>query len=146
MRRKKVSREGEGGGGGGGGSSKRRKIESNEHGYEWFADELFEIEHLLDKKMVTCQVGKGKAAKKKDYPQYLVLWKGYPPECASWQWPAQRGVTGGIPRAFVDEYEAGLEAEAQLDAEEAAEEAAEDDEDDEGEGGGAEDGGGVAGE
>ena len=66
----------------------------------------------------------------KDYVQYLILWKDYPPECASWQWPAQRGIKGGVPRAVVDEWEAGLEAEAQLDAEEAAE----DDEDDESDG------------
>ena len=77
-----------------------------------------------------CQVGSGKNKGMKDFPQYLILWKDFPPECATWQWPVQRGVTGGIPRAVVDEYEASLEAEAQLEAEE-AEEDAEDDEDEE---------------
>ena len=66
----------------------------------------------------------------KDYVQYLVLWKDFPPECATWQWPVQRGVKGGVPRAMVDEYEVGLEAEAQLAAEEAAEDADDDDDDD----------------
>ena len=64
----------------------------------------------------------------KDYVQYLILWKDFPPECAMWQWPVQCGIKGGVPHAVVDEYEASLEAEAQL----AAEEAAEDAEDDEG--------------
>ena len=38
----------------------------------------------------------------------------------------QRGVKGGVPRTMVDEYEASLEAEAQLAAEEAAEDAEDD--------------------
>ena len=69
----------------------------------------------------------------KDYPQFLILWKDFPPECATWQWPVQRGVTGGVPRAMVDEYEATLEAEAQLAAEEAAEDAEDDESDDDNE-------------
>ena len=51
----------------------------------------------------------------------LAIWKGWPPESATWQWPAQRGIIGGIPRDVVAEYEARLEAEAQLEAEEAEE-------------------------
>ena len=126
-------------------------------------DEKFEIERILDKKMVAWQVGKvrrrppqpmahhqpplhspplpelaphlhsrtylapqakkGKAPTMKDYICYLVLWKGWPPETATWQYPVQRGITGGIPLAAVDEYEASLEAEAQLEAEEEAEDA-----------------------
>ena len=50
---------------------------------------------------------------------YLVLWKGYPPESASWQYPVERKGDGGIPHEMVDEYEAALEAEAELEAEEA---------------------------
>ena len=64
----------------------------------------------------------------KDYPMYLVLWKGWPPECASWQYPKARDQPHGIPRSYVDEYEASLEAEAQLEAEEAAEDEGEDEE------------------
>ena len=41
----------------------------------------------------------------------------------------QRGIKGGVPRAMVDEYEARLEAEAQLEAEEAAEDADDADDD-----------------
>jgi hypothetical protein len=59
-----------------------------------------------------------------------VLWEGWPPETATWEYPAQRGVKGGIPLGLVDEYEASLEAEAQLEAEEEDD----DDEDDEDEG------------
>ena len=44
---------------------------------------VFEIERLLDKRMVECQVGKG-SSQKKDFPQYLILWKDFPPS-------AQRG-------------------------------------------------------
>lgn len=61
--------------------------------------------------------------KKKDFPMYLVLWKGYPPESASWQYPTERKGDGGIPLEMVDEYEAALEAEAELEEEEAAEDA-----------------------
>ena len=72
---------------------------------------------LLDRKMVEWKV----RGKKKDYPMYLVLWKGYPPESASWQYPTERKGDGGIPLEMVDEYEAALEAEAELEAEEEAE-------------------------
>ena len=47
--------------------------------WTWPRTKVFQIERLLDKRMVECQVGKGKAAKKKDYPQYLILWKDFPP-------------------------------------------------------------------
>ena len=65
----------------------------------------------------------------KDYPQYLILWKDFLPEYASWQWPTQRGIMGGVPRAVVDEWEAGLEAEAQLDAADAADDETDDESD-----------------
>ena len=44
-------------------------------------------------------------AKMCDYPCYIVLWKDFPTEFASWQYwyPVQRGITGGIPHAGVDE-------------------------------------------
>ena len=41
---------------------------------------------------------------------YKVLWKGYPPEIATWE------EEGSIHDDFIDSYEAGLEAEAELDA------------------------------
>ena len=99
--------------------------------WSWPVTQTFEIERILDKKMVPCKVGthgrsvsrasnpRARAsnpspshldradsaapcsqAKKftwKDYPQYLILWKEFPPERATWQWPVQRGVTGGVP-------------------------------------------------
>jgi hypothetical protein len=60
---------------------------------------------------------------------YLVLWKGYRPESASWQYPTERKGDGGIPLSMVDEYEASIEAEAELEAEEAELEAEDDEED-----------------
>ena len=56
---------------------------------------------------------------------YKVLWKGYPPEIATWE------EEGSIHDDFIDSYEAGLEAEAELDAAAAADEADTDDEADE---------------
>ena len=54
-----------------------------------------------------------------------MLWKGYPPEIATWE------EEGSIHDDFIDSYEAGLEAEAELDAAAAADEADTDDEADE---------------
>ena len=128
--RKKVERETTEGRGSTGKKQKGREVAVDPGtGIEYFTDEAYEIERLLDKKMVPCKV-KGKK-EPVDYPQFLVLWKGWPPESATWQWPAQRGVKGGIPHHVVAEYEAGLEAEAQLEAEEAAEDEEESNEEDE---------------
>jgi hypothetical protein len=74
---------------------------------------------LLDKKKMVAWKVRGKM---KDFPMYLVLWKGYSPESTSWQYPIERKGDGCIPHEMVDEYEAALEAEAELEAEEAAEE------------------------
>ena len=108
------------------------EVEVDPTGIEYFSDEVFEIEGLLDKKMVAWRVG-GTAAKPKmkDYPMYLVLWKGWPPELASWQYPKARDQPNGIPRPSVDKYEAHMEAEAQLEAEEAQLDAEDEEEDEE---------------
>jgi len=50
VRRKKVAGEG----GGGAGSGKRRKVEVDAAGFEYFSDEIFQIEGLLEKRMVPC--------------------------------------------------------------------------------------------
>ena len=47
---------------------------------------------------------------------YKVLWRGYPPEIATWE------EVSIIHGDFIDEYEAGLEAEEELEAAEAADE------------------------
>ena len=60
-------------------------------------------------------VGKAKNRRDKEYTYYKVLWKGYPPEIATWE------LESGIHDDFIDEYEAAIEAEAELEAEEAAE-------------------------
>eukprot|EP00966_Prymnesium_polylepis_P178486 4133829-Prymnesium_polylepis.1 len=63
---------------------------------------------------------------KKGTVLYKVLWKGYPPEIATWEDEST------IHNDFIDEYEACLEAEGELEAEE------EEGSDDESEGGGVE--------
>ena len=62
----------------------------------------------------------GKSRKEKEFTFYFILWKGFPPEVATWEPEAS------IHDDFVDAYEAALEAEAELDAEEAAEDAEDD--------------------
>ena len=77
------------------------------------------IDRLLDKKVEELLVGKSGRKRKAEYIYYKVLWKGYPPEIATWEPEAS------IHDDFIDEYEAALEAEAELEAEEAALDAAE---------------------
>ena len=52
-----------------------------------------------------------------------MLWEGYPPEIATWEDARE------IHDDFIDEFESGLEAEAELEAEEAADLEGESDED-----------------
>jgi hypothetical protein len=101
--------------------SKAREI-ITANGFEWYADETFDIDRIIGKKMVEYKIGKSN--KTKLYPNYLVLWEGFPPETASWE--DKVGGKGGIPRALVDEYEAAVDAEAVLDAEEADDDASDD--------------------
>jgi hypothetical protein len=143
VRNRRVEREEEGAG------SKKRKATRaicELNGYEWYADEKFEIERILDKKTEQYWVGKvsarpnttpptalppplltansssvaapaqGKNRHQKDYVFYHILWQGYPPEVATWEPEAS------IHDDFIDEYEARVEAEAELEAEEEAEE------------------------
>jgi hypothetical protein len=50
----------------------------------------------------------------KEFIYYKVLWEGFPPEFASWE-PADK-----IHDDLIDDYEAAVEAEAVLEAEEEA--------------------------
>ena len=117
------------------------------NGFQWLASETFEIDRILDRKVERRRVGKvrsrtrhrprhrprhrsprrachplwqGKNRKEKEFTSYFILWKGFPPEVATWEPEAS------IHDDFVDAYEAALEAEAELDAEEAAEDAEDD--------------------
>lgn len=103
--------------------SKKRKADGwcEIAGYWWKATDTFDIERLIDKKIEVHRVGKGKKKTEKEFIYYKVLWESFPPEVATWE-PADH-----IHDDFIDEFEASLEAEEQLEAEAAAEE----DEDDE---------------
>lgn len=90
----------------------RQIVELN--GYEWYADEKFEIDRLLDKKVEQVTVGK-KKKRKQEIIYYKVLWKNWPPEIATWE------PESSIHDDFIDEYEAAMDAEAELEAEEALE-------------------------
>eukprot|EP00966_Prymnesium_polylepis_P053627 1239897-Prymnesium_polylepis.1 len=58
-------------------------------------------------------VGKGKKKTTKEFVSYKILWENFPPECATWESEDR------VHDDFIDEYEAALEAEAELEAEEA---------------------------
>ena len=93
--------------------NKKRKAGWNEfNGYWWQDDETFDIERILDKKVELRKVGRGKKQSTKEFIFYKILWEDFPPECATWE-PAD-----SIHDGFIDEYEAALEAEADLEAEE----------------------------
>ncbi len=98
-------------------STKKQKVREvcSANGFEWFADEIFVVDRIIGKRMAEYQIGR--TTRTKMYPNYLVLWEGFPPETASWE--DKIGGQGGIPRALVDDYEAAAEAEAELDADEA---------------------------
>ena len=116
IRRRKVARDDDGSGHGGGkkkkGKSKRKII--SYLGWEWYETEKFEIEKLIGKMVAQGEVP-GRQNVKAGTVLYKVLWKGYPPEIATWE------LESAIHDDFIDEYEAAIEAEAELEAEEAAE-------------------------
>ena len=106
IRRRKVARDDDGSGHGGGkkkkGKSKRKII--SYLGWEWYETEKFEIEKLIGKMVAEGEVP-GRENVKAGTVLYKVLWKGYPPEIATWE------EESSIHDDFIDEYEAGLEAE-----------------------------------
>ena len=86
--------------------------------YFWTAEEEddFEVEAIVGMVVAdgkTCYANQGKA--KAGTVLYRIVWKDYPPDML-WYEPAEN-----LGDGLLEEYEAGLEAEAQLDAEEAAE-------------------------
>lgn len=128
----------------GGGGKKRAAGTCELNGYIWQADEEFDIERLIDKKIEYRSVGKvrnepiltspslpaylhlpiiclllvwcqGKHKSTKEIIYYKVLWEGFPPDVATWE------PESAIHDDFIDEYEATVEAEAELEAEEEAE-------------------------
>ena len=77
-------------------------------GCEWLANKRFEIEKLIGK-MVSAGEVPGRGSIKAGTVLYKVLWKDFPPKIATWE--EERSIHDD----YIDEYEAGLEAEAQLE-------------------------------
>lgn len=54
-------------------------------GYEWYADEEFEIDCLLDQMVADGGEVPGRTGVPAGTELYLVLWKGFPPDTATWE-------------------------------------------------------------
>ena len=109
VRQRKVARDDDGRGS----SGKKKKAKSKRKivsfkGWEWYETEKFEIEKLIGK-MVAEGAVEGREGVEAGTVLYKVLWKGYPPEIATWE---DESI---IHDDFIDAYEASLEAEADLE-------------------------------
>ena len=95
----------------GGSKKKRQKKNKSTSGLEWDADEEFAVEAIVGTKISA-------GPKDDNWPKgtklYKIIWEGYEASESTWE-----GAVNIHPEVLAD-YEAGLEAEAQLDAEEAA--------------------------
>jgi hypothetical protein len=123
VRRRKV------GGAGGKGKKRGRTGICSLHGWEWGADELFEIDSLIGKMVADGGDVPGRTRVPAGTVLYKVLWAGFPPEIATWE------EEDDIPCGeidFIAEYEAGLQVEAEADRAAADEEADSDEEQDAG--------------
>jgi hypothetical protein len=104
VRRRKV--------GGAGSKGKKRGLGSkicSLHGWEWGADELFEIDRLIGRMVADGGDVPGRGVIPAGTVLYKVLWAGFPPEIATWE-EEDDILCGEVD--FVAQYEAGLEAEA----------------------------------
>jgi len=54
-------------------------------GFEWYANEEFEIDHLIDHMVADGGIVPGRTDVAAGTELYLVLWKGFPPEIATWK-------------------------------------------------------------
>ena len=87
-------------------------------GWEWPANKKFEIEKLIGK-MVSQGEVPGRANVKAGTVLYKVLWKDFPPEIATWE------EESCVHDDYIDQYEAELEAEEELEGGESDGEASE---------------------
>ena len=108
----------------GSGGSKKCKKKSNMvslNDWEWEADEVFDIDRLIGK-MVACG---GEVPGRTDVAAgtvlYKVLWKGFPPDCATWEDEEDLAHTDEVRL-----YEAGLQAEEEDEEAEEEEQEGED--------------------
>lgn len=90
---------------------KRRKRLVNDLGDEWDEDEEFEA-MILGRKV---SAGVREDGHRKGTVLYHISWPGYSADAATWE-PVEN-----VGLALIEEWEASLEAEAELDAEEACE-------------------------
>ena len=95
----------------GGGGGKRKKKKNNVTGTEWDEDDEFKVEAIVGTMVSDGVLVHGH---RKGTRVYKIIWEGYSAEEATWE-PSEN-----IHPEILADYEAGLEAEAQLDAEEAA--------------------------
>jgi len=117
VRRRKVEGGGKGGGKGKGkgkGSKRKKANVVSLHGWEWDADEEFDIDSLIGKMVAdgTDVPGREGEAIEAGTVLYKVLWEGFPPECATWE------MEDDIPCGevdFVEQYEAALAQEEEDD-------------------------------
>lgn len=89
-------------------------------GWEWQADQKFEIEKLIGKMVSTGEVP-GRGSVKAGTVLYKVLWKDFPPEIATWE------EESAIHDDYIDDYDAGLEAETEMEGGESDDEGSEED-------------------
>ena len=54
-------------------------------GFEWYANEEFEIDHLIDHMVAKGGIVPGRTDVAAGTVLYLVLWKRFPPEIATWE-------------------------------------------------------------
>jgi len=54
-------------------------------GFEWYANKEFEINHLTDYMVAAAGIVPGRTNVAAGTELYLVLWKGFPPEIATWE-------------------------------------------------------------
>ena len=95
----------------GGGGQKKTKKKKSASGIEWDEDEEFKVEAIVG---TTISEGVSVHGHRKGTRLYKIIWDGYAAEEATWE------PSDNIHPEVLADYEAELEAEAQLDAEEAA--------------------------
>ena len=103
--------------GGGGGKKKKKKtkmVSLNE--WEWEADEVFDIERLIGKMVADGGEVPGRTGVAAGTVLYKVLWKGFPPDIATWESEEDLAHTDEVQL-----YEAGLVEEEEAEEEEAEE-------------------------
>ena len=88
---------------------------------EWEADEVFDIDRLIGKMVACGGEVPGRTGVAAGTVLYKVLWKGFPPDCATWEDEEDLAHTDEVRL-----YEAGLQAEEEDEEAEEEEQEGED--------------------